>query len=323
MKVCVLGGGGCFGLNLARYLHSQQIECFGIGRTGPKPPAFWLAPQGYRFWAYHTLYDLEYIDRLLDEEKPDVIVNFAAQGEGAASFGHDCWRFYATNVVSLVRLVEAIRKKQWLKRFIHIGTSELYGSVDKPSKESDSLRPTSPYSISKAAFDLHLEAMHKIHGFPINIIRPSNCYTPGQQLYRIIPKAIICALSKKKLPLHGGGKAHKSYLHADDLSKAVHAVIHTAPIGKIYNCGPTAPLMIRTIVETCAEACGISFEELVEETPDRVGQDAKYWLDSSALAKDTLWTPTVGFARGIDEMVRWVKTYPELLNADTIFRMRS
>ena len=323
MKYCIVGGGGCFGLNLARYLSSVGHECFGIGRSGPKIAPFWLAPKNYRFYAYHTLFDLEYMVKLLDREKPQIMVNFAAQGEGAASFDSDCWRFYATNCVSLVRLVEAVRGKSWLKQFIHIGSSEVYGPVKKAAKETNVLNPTSPYSVSKAAFDLHLQVMHRIHSFPMNIVRPSNCYTPGQQLHRIIPKAIIYALSGKKLPLHGGGRAQKSYLHADDLSKAICLIAEHAPIGAIYNCGSRLPISIETVVQTCAEVCGISLEELVERVPDRKGQDSQYWLDSSELEKVTSWKPTVEFQIGVEQMVTWIKSYPELLKMPTDYIMRA
>jgi dTDP-glucose 4,6-dehydratase len=317
MKIGIIGGGGCFALNFARLLESKGIEHFGIGRSGPKASPFWLAPKDYRFFPLHVVDQLQEVMTVLDIERPDVIVNFGAQGEGAASFGINAPDFYRTNTWGFIRLVGEIALRDYAPRFIQIGTSELYGSVETPSKESDPIHPNSPYAISKWAFDRHLEVMFKIHEFPMNIIRPSNCYTEGQQLYRVIPKTIVSALSGKKLPLHGGGKAQKSYLHATDLSRAVLAVIEKGKIGEVYNCGPTGPISIKALVSHVAEACGISWEELVEEVPDRTGQDGRYWLDSSKLARDTFWTPTIGLARGLAGMVEWVKKYPELLTMET------
>lgn len=323
MKICILGAGGCFGLNLARHIDRNGIAQFGIGRSGPKLPPFWLAPEGYRFRALHVTHELDYIMEHLDTERPDVIVNFAAQGEGAASFNSDCWRFYETNVIGLVRLVERLRNRTYLQRFVHIGTSELYGSVTKPAAEDAPIDPSSPYAISKAAFDQHLKAMFKIHGFPMNIIRPSNCYTPGQQLHRVIPRAIIYGLVGKKLQLHGGGKAEKSYLDADDLSEAILGVIDNAPMGKIYNCGPDEPIAIRKVVGMVADALGLRFPDLAVVAPERTGQDGRYWLDSTALKTDTGWRPTVDMVDGVSRMVDWVRKYPELLKMDDSFRMRA
>lgn len=324
MKIAILGGGGCFGLNFSRLLFQRGVEHFGIGRSGPKAKAFWLAPNGYRFTALHLKHDLGAVMEILDRERPNIIVNFAAQGEGAASFGVDAWRFYDINCTALVSLVEQLRHRDYLDRFVHIGTSELYGSVDAPVDETAPYRPTSPYAISKAAFDQHLVTMHKIHGFPMTIIRPSNCYTPGQQLHRVIPKSIICGLTGRKLPLHGGGVARKSYLDALDLSLAIAGVIRVPKtIGKIYNVGPSEPTSIKDLLSVVASLLSKAPADLYEIATDRTGQDGCYWLNSDAIKIDTGWTQTVGIVQGVEAMVRWVSSYPELLTMDDTFQMRA
>jgi dTDP-glucose 4,6-dehydratase len=317
MKVGILGAGGCFAQNFANYLGQFGIDRFGIARSEKIRP-FWQITKPYRFSVVHLVDDPGLILDILDGERPDVIVNFAAQGEGAASFGANCYDFYRTNVLGLIRISEYLRQySPYLKRFIQIGSSEVYGSNDAPVSEYAPIKASSPYALSKACFDEHLQIMHRIHGFPINIIRPSNCYTPGQQLYRIIPKAIICALSGKKLPLHGGGKARKSYLHATDLSDAIHRVILLGRPGEVYNVGPRQPISIRELVAHVAEACGVKYGDLVEEVPDRVGQDGCYWLDSGKLFSETNWTPLTSLETGIAEMVKWVKAWPELQSMPT------
>lgn len=321
MKVGILGGGGCFALNFARHLEKSGIDCFGIGRSGPKPSPFWITPSWYRYHALHLVRQLDATLSVLDTERPDVIVQFAAQGEGAASFGDNAPDFFTTNTVALTRLVLELRQRSYLRRFVQIGSSEVYGSPESPAKETDPLRPTSPYSISKAAFDQYLDSMWRTAKFPMNIIRPSNCYTEGQQLYRVIPKAIICALTGQKLQLHGGGKALKSYLHASDLSKAILAVIQDAPFGTTYNVGPDEPIAIRDVVSHVARACGIEFETLATDVADRVGQDSKYHLDSSAI-KSFGWRQEICLEHGIDAMVQWVRAYPELLTMDATYRHR-
>ena len=131
---------------------------------------------------------------------------------------------------------------------------------------------------------MHLDAIHKVLKFPMNIIRPSNAYAPGQLLYRIIPKAVVCGLTGQKLPLQGGGKARKSYIHARDLADAIGLVIEKGPMGKTYNVGPKDPISIRELVTNVATAMGLTLEQICNEAPDRLGQDSQYWLDSTAIA---------------------------------------
>ena len=242
------------------------------------------------------------------QEKPEVIVNFAAQGEGAVSWKHS-WRFFETNSMALARLAEELMKRDWLERFIQIGTSEMYGSVAHATKEDEPIKPSSPYAASKVAFDMYLVSVHKFLKFPMNIIRPSNAYCPGQLLHRVIPKAVWCGLKGVKLPLHGGGRAEKSYIHARDLGRAIHLVAEKAPLGTIYNAGPAMPTSIREVVERTAAAMNIPFDTLCEMTDDRLGQDSRYWLDSSAIKKDVGWEATTGWDEGLAEMVDWGKKY--------------
>ena len=103
---------------------------------------------------------------------------------------------------------------------------------------------------------------------------------------RVIPKTVMCGLLGEKLPLHGGGKAEKSYIHARDLSRAIHLVAEGAPMGAVYNAGPADPTSIRRVVELTASALSIPFEDICEVTEERFGQDSRYWLDSSAIKRD-------------------------------------
>jgi dTDP-glucose 4,6-dehydratase len=283
----------------------------GIGRNPLRPEPFSLnvdKRKNYRYHAYHLTYEIDLLLELLDKEKPDVIVNYAAQGEGAVSWKHS-WRFFETNSMALARLCEELMKRDWLERFIQIGTSEMYGSVEHAAKEDEPIKSTSPYAASKVAFDMYLQSVHRFLTFPMNVIRPSNAYCPGQLLHRVIPKAIVCGLTGRKLPLQGGGRAEKSYIHARDLARAIHMVSEKAPLGTIYNAGPAEPTSIRRVVELCAEALGMPFEQLCEMAPDRLGQDSRYWLDSSAIYRDVGWKPEIDWTEGLAEMVSWGRKY--------------
>jgi len=313
----ILGGGGSFAIHTAFHLldHAAPSKVIGIGRNPLRPEAFSLGIEkraGYAYHARHVTYEFDLLMELLDRERPQVIVNFAAQGEGAVSWKHS-WRFFETNAMALARLAEELSKRDWLERFIHIGTSEMYGSVDHAVTEDEPIKPTSPYAASKVAFDMYLLSAHRFLKFPMNILRPSNCYCPGQLLHRVIPKAVWCALTGNRLPLHGGGRAKKSYLHARDLARAIRLTAEGAPLGRVYNVGPAEPTSIREVVERTAAALGMKFEDLCEMSPDRLGQDSMYWLDSSAIARDLGWKPQIGWDEGLAEMVAWGRQHAEAL----------
>jgi dTDP-glucose 4,6-dehydratase len=313
----ILGGGGSFGIHTALYLldHADPELVIGVGRNPLRPEPFSLnveRAQRYQYHAYHLTHELDLLLELLDKKQPQIIINYAAQGEGAVSWKHS-WRFFETNSMALARLAEELMKRDYLERFIQIGTSEMYGAVEHPAHEDDPIKPSSPYAASKVAFDLYLISVHRFLNFPMNIIRPSNAYCPGQLLHRVIPKAVVCGLKGEKLPLHGGGRAEKSYIHARDLARAIHLVVEKAPLGTIYNAGPPEPTSIRRVVELTAQALGVPFEVLCEVTGDRLGQDSRYWLDSSAIKKDVGWEPQIGWEEGLQEMVRWGRTYIDVL----------
>lgn len=325
---CILGGGGSFGIHAAMYLldHANPNKVIGVGRNPLRSEPFSLGiekREGYEYHARHLTYEMDLLLELLDKEKPDVIVNFAAQGEGAVSWKHS-WRFFETNSMALAKLSEELMKRDWLERFIQIGTSEMYGSVSHATKEDEPIKPSSPYAASKVAFDMYLESVHKFLKFPMNVIRPSNAYCPGQLLHRVIPKAILFGLTGRKLPLHGGGKAEKSYIHARDLGRAIHMVAEKAPLGEIYNAGPAQPTSIREVVERCAGALGIGFEDLCEMSPERLGQDSRYWLDSSKIKEQIGWEAEIGWDEGLAEMVDWGKTYlDEIKDIPTDYVLRA
>lgn len=310
----ILGGNGVFGVHAAFYLleHADPKKVICVGRNPEKPEAFTLnIGRGDPRYAYHQIHVVHEQDRLFelfDAEKPEVVINFAAQGEGAASWSK-FWRFYETNAVALAKMTEELLHRDYLERWIQIGTSELYGSCDFPAKEETPIQPTSPYAASKAAGDMHLLSISKVLKFPMNIIRPSNAYAPGQLLHRVIPKAVLCGLTGQKLPLHGGGRARKSYIHARDLGRAIHLVSEKAPLGTVYNAGPPEPISIRDLVAKVAEAMNMPFEQLCEVTEERLGQDSQYWLDSSAIRRDVGWEPKVSLEEGIEEMIQWGKKY--------------
>ena len=325
MKYAILGAGGCFGINTANYLLDHGHEVLGIGRARMRGPAFDLGVterKGFKYRVLHLTRNFNEMMDLLAVERPEVIVNYCALSDVALSWEYPA-AYYETNLMTQARLVDALSKADWLKRFIHIGTSELYGPVTEPALEDDPLNPTSPYAVSKMAFDLHLNAMHRVKGFPMNILRPSNCYCPGQLLYRVIPKAVVCGLTGRKMPLQGGGRAEKSYMHAADLSRGIQMVAEGAPLGETYNLGPERWTSIRALIQLAAAAVGVNFYDLVEETPGRIGEDSRYAVNSDRILSDIGWRPQITLGDGLFEMAEWGRRHIDQLRdlpTDYVFR---
>ena len=324
----VLGGGGSFGIHTAMYLldHANPKKVIGIGRNSIRSEPFSLnieKRKNYEYHARHLTYELDLLMELLDKEKPEIIINYAAQGEGAVSWKNS-WRYFETNSMGLARLTEELMKRDWLERFIQIGTSEMYGSVEHPCTEEEPIKPSSPYAASKVAFDMHLMSINRFLKFPMNILRPSNAYCPGQALHRVIPKALLMGRMGKRIPLHGGGRAEKSYIHVRDLARAILLVSEKAPLGKVYNVGSENPTSIRQVIELCAKTLNISFDDLCEMSEERFGQDSRYWLNSSSIKKDVGWVPEINWSQGLKEMLEWVdKYFTELKDLSTEYVMRA
>lgn len=311
----ILGGNGVFGVHLAQYLlkNVPDAQVISVGRNPEKSRAFSLQygidDTRYKYSQIHVVFEDDRLTELLDAEKPDYIVNFAALAADVASSWKYATRFYETNTVALARMTDRLIGKPWLKRWLQIGSSEIYGAVEKPSTEDTPINPTSPYAVSKAAGDMHLQAICKVRGFPMNILWPSNAYGPGQQLYRIIPRTILACMLERKIPLQGGGKAVKSFIHAQDLAHAIYLTLEKAPVGRCFNLGPAQGTPIRTLVEMIISKMGLKFEDVVEMAPDRLGQDAQYLIDSTRIHKELGWTPKISLDEGISDTINWVKKY--------------
>lgn len=323
----LLGGGGVFAIHFAKYLleNADPRKVICVGRNPPAAPPFTLevgkGDPRYRYEQIHIVFEQDRLFELFDREKPEVIVNFAALAY--ATSWEKSFRYYETNTVALAKMCEELMKRTYLGRFIQIGTSELYGPVDHPVPEDAPLRPTSPYAVSKMAGDLHLETLWAVRKFPMNIIRPSNAYGPGQLLYRVLPRAVYCALVGHKLPLEGGGTVKKSYMHAQDLAHAIWLMSEKAPLGRTYNVGPEKPSTIRHLVELVAEETGVPFDRLAEITPGRAGEDAQYWLDSSRIKSELGWKETISLRDGVRDMVAWGRQYLNQLPPPAQFVLRA
>lgn len=319
-RYAVLGGDGVFGIHMVQYLLGlpQTERVVSIGRNQRKPPFYSLGvgdgDPRFSYVQAHMVHEHDILMRILDAEEPECVINFAALAY--ATSWHDSYRYYDTNVVSLARITEDIRDRAYFRHWMQIGSSEVYGpAIDGPSREDSPPNPTSPYAVSKLAGDLHLKTYADAIAFPTNTIRPSNAYGPGQQLYRLMPKAALCALTGTRFPLEGGGVAEKSFIHATDMADAVFRILSEAPNGEIYNAGPAAAVSIRQVVESIAQAAGVSMDSFVDLAPGRATEDARYWLDSTKITEQLGWRPVIDLRTGAAQMVDWARSYLSELQA--------
>lgn len=312
----ILGGSGMVGVHTARYLldHASPAKVISIGKHPEKPPAYSLAVGvGDSRYAYHQV-DLagepERLFQVIQDDRPQIVINCAARSPGSSSWND--WRFYETNVTSIARIAEAFTGGS-LQRWVQISTAGVYGSVSRPATEKDAAAPTSPYTISKLAIDLHLLALYRAAGFPVTILRPTNMYGPGQPAERLLPRTIVAALTGDRVPLEGGGAALKSYLYVGDLPPAIFLAAHRGESGETYNVGPAAPVLIRELVAAVASVLEVPFEGLVEIVPGRCGEDAQYWVDSGKISGRLGWKPQVDLDNGLRRTIGWAGTHLDFL----------
>jgi dTDP-glucose 4,6-dehydratase len=324
----LLGGAGVFAVHTAQYLLTlrETGKVISVGRNIERGVHYTLGvgkgDPRYRYEQIHIVFEQDRIFELFDRERPDVVVNFAALAY--ATSWEKSYRYYETNLVALAKICEGLMARDYLKKFLQIGTSELYGSVDHPVDEDAPVKPTSPYAVSKLAADMHLETLWAVKKFPMNIIRPSNAYGPGQQVWRVLPRAVLCGLTGEKLPLQGGGIVRKSYLHTQDLARAIQMIADNAPPGRTYNAGPDEPVSIRKLVEIVAEEMEIPFDQLCEMVPGRVGEDQQYWLDSARIRDQLGWKPEIDLRTGVRDMIAWGRKYRDAIRQEeTEFVLRA
>ncbi|MCC7408194.1 MAG: GDP-mannose 4,6-dehydratase, partial [Phycisphaeraceae bacterium] len=250
--------------------------------------------------------DMDALLSLLDIERPWGIVNFAAQSEVAPSWEHpEHW--FETNTVALARLVNHLRRRDYLERYVHISSPEVYGTCVGTVREDAPMNPSTPYAASKAAADLLLATYQKQFNFPLLTVRATNVYGARQQLFKIIPRTAIYLRMGRKIPLHGGGKAVKSYIHVRDVSRGELDVLERGRAGELYHLSPDAGVAVRDVVARLAVEMDVPFEDAVEIVAERPGQDAAYVIDSSKARGELGWKPTIGLHEGLSEVVTWVQ----------------
>jgi len=312
-RIFVIGSNSFTGASFVDYALSRGHEIIGTSRSTEPHRAFlpykWNhshpATARFEFKQLDLNHDTDGLAEAIQEFKPPYVINFAAQSMVAESWLYpDQW--YETNVVANVRLHEKLRKLDFLRKYVHVSTPEVYGSCSGNVTESAPFNPSTPYAASRAACDLHLLTFFKNYKFPVVFTRAANVYGPGQQLYRIIPRTVFFIKTGRKLQLHGGGHSVRSFLHARDVSDATLRVARDSPAGQAFHLSTDLYLPIREVVEKICHKLGVKFADAVEIVGDRPGKDAAYLLDSTKARQTLGWQPGIDLDQGIDETIRWV-----------------
>jgi len=311
-KVLVLGSNSFSGASFIGHLLDLGIDVVGISRS-PEPvaamlPYKWHDHSRFQFHQLDLNHDLDAIMDVIHEVQPQYVVNFAAQGMVAQSWQHpEDW--FQTNVVANVMLHDRLRHCQFLERYVHITTPEVYGSCVGSVNENAPFAPSTPYAVSRAACDLSLMSFHKAYDFPVVFTRAANVYGPGQSLYRIIPRTILYIRLGRTIPLHGGGLSRRSFIHIRDVAEGTWQVAQRGTPGDVYHLSTTQLISIRDLVERICERLGVAFENHVEIVGDRLGKDAAYILDSSKARAMFDWSDSVDLDSGIDDAIAWVDAH--------------
>ncbi len=315
--ILVLASNSFSGSSFIDHLLTAGHKVIGVSRSVEISPVFSLYKnnkniKNFTFKQVDLNRDLNIITEIVSKNQVEFIFNFVAQSMVAQSWdAPEHW--YQTNVVSLSRLGNLLIKEKSIKKFVHFTTPEVYGSTSGWLKESFNFAPSTPYAISRAAGDWHFKALFESHGFPVIFTRAANVYGPGQQLYRIIPKTILSALTGKKLSLHGGGKSIRSFIHINDVSTALTAIMNTGEVGQSYHISTNEMISIFDLVQELASLLGVEVDHLIEQGPERAGKDFAYQLSSEKIRNELGWRNQVTLDKGLEDTLAWAK-----FNLDTL-----
>jgi dTDP-glucose 4,6-dehydratase len=313
-RIAVIGSNSFSGSHFVHHvLGATTAQVLGISRS-PEYDTVFLPyryqrepPARFRFAQLDMTIEGERLIQELHAFEPDLVVNFAAQGEVRNS-----WRWpeqwFQTNCLSIVRLAQALKGKPWLRRYIAISTPEVYGSTAPNLVESNStFSPSTPYAASKAASDMFLIALLKEGSVPVTFVRSANVYGPHQQLFRIIPKTILSMRLGKKIPLHGGGRGRRAFLHIQDACECTLRAATIGRVGEVYHQAPNGEVIsIADVVRMICHRLGTSFEDSTILDDENYGQDAMYSLDATKARMELGWHAKRSFVQGIDETVTWI-----------------
>ncbi|MDR1533853.1 MAG: GDP-mannose 4,6-dehydratase [Planctomycetota bacterium] len=319
--VAVIGSNSFSGSHFSALLLEAGYRVTGISRS-PEPDPLFLPPRlgdrkGFVFHRLDLNRDLDAVMAVLKRARPRHVVNFAAQG-----MVRESWEtpgdWFRTNTLSQVLLHDRLRRLDFLEKYLHVSTPEVYGPTAEKKTEDWNYRPSTPYAVSRAAADMSLASFFQAYSFPVVFTRAANVYGPGQRPYRLIPRVALAALTGGRMTLNNGGASRRSFIQIEDAMRATMAVMEKGRPGEIYHIATERLTSIREIAEMTAKTAGAELAELADNGPGRPGRDAVYNLDSSKIRRELGWSDKVELADGIRETVAWVRDNLAALEAQPL-----
>jgi dTDP-glucose 4,6-dehydratase len=254
--------------------------------------------------------DAALVNQLFEDWKPDAVVHFAAESHVDRSILSPL-PVFETNLRGTFVLLEAARTHK-LRRFVHVSTDEVYGSLEAPleADESYPLKASSPYSAAKAGSDLLALSYHTTYKLPVVVTRASNNYGPYHFPEKLIPLMISNAMEDKPLPIYGDGMQVRDWLYVEDHTRAIRTVLEKGRDGEVYNIGGNRSLPNLEVVRQILAATGKP-DSLMQFVTDRPGHDRRYALSSEKLMKETGWSPLMNFEEGLQKTVDWYRSHQD------------
>ena len=274
----------------------------------------------YKFYRLDINKNLAEILELINKFKPCIIYNFAAQGMVEPSWDNP-YEWYETNFLSPSKLVNNLLQSDYLEKFVQISTPEVYGNTGGDKlRENNIYNPSTPYALSKASLDKHLELMQKEKGFPVIFTRSANIYGVGQQLYRIIPKTILCAKAGRVLTLNGGGKSIRSFINIKDVIDATILLGRKAAPGTYWHITTEDQVTIKELIINICKILDVHYESIVKIGKERTGNDKNYFLCGRNLSEEFHWTRRIELQEGIANTIYWIeKNYERFKNMPWVY----
>ena len=327
MTIIVTGGAGFIGSNFVFHMlqahPDYRIVCLDkltyAGNLSTLEPV--LQQDNFRF-VKADICDRQAVDKLFQEEKPDIVVNFAAESHVDRSIENP-GIFLETNIMGTAVLMDACRK-YGIQRYHQVSTDEVYGDLplDRPDlffTEETPLHTSSPYSSSKASADLLVMAYYRTYGLPVTISRCSNNYGPYHFPEKLIPVMIANALADKPLPVYGNGENVRDWLYVEDHCRAIDLIIHAGKVGEVYNVGGHNEKRNIDIVRIICQELGKP-ESLIVHVEDRKGHDRRYAIDPAKIHRELGWLPETKFEDGIKKTIKWYlehkKWWQDIINGE-------
>lgn len=312
--ILITGGAGFIGSNFVRHIHHKYphykiivVDALTYAGNVENLPNGGFNRNGFEFW-YGNVSNGELMDTLIS--KADVVVHFAAETHVTRSI-YDNLIFFETDVIGTQVIANSVCKyKDRIERFIHVSSSEVYGTAKTELMDEDHpLCPMSPYAAAKAGADRLVYSYWSTYKIPAVIVRPFNNYGPFQHLEKLIPRFITSCFLGEPLTVHGDGKALRDWLHVDDHCRALDLIMHhdiQEIAGEVINLGSGCSISIQDIAKMICRKMSVDFSK-IQKISDRPGQVFRHTASTEKAKKILGWKPEIDFEQGLDMAIEWYR----------------